>query len=164
MRKYSYLIVTLVLGLGALALLNLKPQDAADGSAKSPLVATEILAQPKSFTLKANGKATTIEKAGDGSWVVKDKFNLPVDVENRLRPLVIALQKAENLGVLTSNPKRLEKLGLADSSIRVTGENGKVFAADIGKPTRLRRSCRLITSTSTREDCSCARILNVFCK
>ncbi len=135
MRNKSLLIGTLVLGLGALALLNLKPQDAADSGPKSPLVATEILTQPKSLTLKANGKSTTVEKAADGNWVVKEKFNLPVDVENRLRPLVIALQKAENLGVLTSNPKRLEKLGLTDSSLSVTGENGKVFAAEIGKPT-----------------------------
>jgi len=135
MRNKTLLIGTLVLGLAALALLNLKPQDAADGAAKSPLVAADILAQPKSLTVKANGKSTTIEKSADGSWVVKDKFGLPVDVENRLRPLVLALQKAESLGVLTSNPKRLEKLGLADSSLSVTGENGKVFAAEIGKPT-----------------------------
>ena len=135
MRNKSLLIVTLVLGLGALALLNLKPQDTADSGPKSPLVATEILAQPKSLTIKANGKSTTVEKAADGTWVVKEKFNLPVDVENRLRPLVVTLQKAENLGMLTSNPKRLEKLGLSESSLSVTGENGKVFAAEIGKPT-----------------------------
>ena len=135
MRNQTLLIGTLVLGLAALALLNLKPQDAADGGAKSPLVAAEILAQPKSLTVKANGKSTTVEKAADGTWVVKEKFGLPVDVENRLRPLVVALQKAENLGLLTSNPKRLEKLGLADSSLSVTGENGKVFAAEIGKQT-----------------------------
>jgi histone H2B len=135
MRNKSLLIGTLVLGLGALALLNLKPQDTADSGPKSPLVATEILTQPKGLTIKANGKSTTVEKAADGTWVVKEKFNLPVDVENRLRPLVIALQKAENLGVLTSNPKRLEKLGLTDSSLSMTGENGKVFAAEIGKPT-----------------------------
>ena len=135
MRNKTLLIGTLVLGLAALALLNLKPQDAADGGAKSPLVAAEILAQPKSLTVKANGKSTTVEKAADGTWVVKEKFGLPVDVENRLRPLVVALQKAENLGLLTSNPKRLEKLGLADSSLSVTGENGKVFAAEIGKQT-----------------------------
>ena len=135
MRNKTLLLGTLALGLTALALLNLKPQDAADAGTKSPLVATEILAQPKSLTVKANGKSTTIEKAADGAWVVKEKFGLPVDVENRLRPLVQALQKAENLGVLTSNPKRLEKLGLADSALSVTGENGKVFAAEIGKAT-----------------------------
>lgn len=135
MRNKSLLLGTLALGLAALALLKLQPQDAPDGPAKRPLVAAEILAQPKSLTLKANGKTATIEKAADGNWIVKEKFGLPVDVENRLRPLVVALQKAEHLGLLTSNPKRLEKLGLADSALSVTGENGKVFAAEVGKPT-----------------------------
>ena len=135
MRNKTLLIGTLVLGLAALALLNFKPQDAATEAPKSPLVPASILADPKSVTVKANGRSTTVEKSADGSWAVKEKFGLPVDVENRLRPLVVALQKAENLGLLTSNPKRLEKLGLADSSVSVTGADGKVFAAEIGKAT-----------------------------
>ncbi len=135
MRNRTLLIGTLALGLAALALLNLKPQDGAGEAPKGPLVPAAILANPKSLTVKANGRSTTVERAADGAWTVKDKFGLPVDVENRLRPLVLALQKAENLGPLTSNPKRLEKLGLADGSISVTADDGKVFTAEVGKAT-----------------------------
>lgn len=135
MRNKTLLLGTLVLGLATLALLKFPSTDGPAVVKATPLVATEILQNPKSLTLKANGRSTTIEKDSAGTWVVKDKFGLPADVENRLRPLVVGLQKAENLGVLTSNPKRLEKLGLSESSLSITGENGQVFSAEVGKPT-----------------------------
>ena len=135
MRNQTLLLGTLGLGLVAFALLNLKPADGPTEAAKSPLVPAAILANPKSVTVKANGRSTTVELGADGAWTVKEKFNLPADVENRLRPLLLGFQKAENLGLLTSNPKRLEKLGLADASIVVTGADGKAFAAEVGKAT-----------------------------
>ena len=135
MRNTTLLLGTLGLGLVTLALLKFQATDAPNAAPAIPLVTAAILQNPKSLTLKANGRSTTIEKGPDGTWVVKDKFGLPADVENRLRPLVVGLQKAENLGVLTSNPKRLEKLGLTDSSLSITGDNGQVFSAEVGKPT-----------------------------
>ncbi len=135
MRNQTLLFGTLGLGLVTLVLLKFSGSDTPVAVPATPLVAAEILQSPKSLTLKANGRSTTIEKGPDGAWVVKDKFGLPADIENRLRPLIVGLQKAENLGLLTSNPKRLEKLGLTESSLSITGENGQVFNAEVGKAT-----------------------------
>jgi PDZ domain-containing secreted protein len=44
-----------------------------------------------------------------------------------------SLQKTKNFGILTTNPKRIEKLNLNDTLILITGENGKTFATEIGK-------------------------------
>jgi hypothetical protein len=134
MRHKTLLIATLVLGLAALALVRLnREQPAADGG-KQPLVATATLDQLKSFTVKAGNKSVTLEKSADG-WTVKEKLSLPADVENRLQPLIRGLQKANNLGQLTANPKRLERLGLTDSSVALTSADGKTTTIQFGKQT-----------------------------
>ena len=117
MRNKTLLISTVTLGLLALAALWLGHEEAKPVATKQPLVEAAVLSSLQSFVVKANGKTATITKGADGSWTVKEKFGLPVDTEVRLTPLVRALQKASNHGLLTANPKRLEKLGLADSSL-----------------------------------------------
>jgi hypothetical protein len=134
MRNKTLLISTVALGLLALAVLWLGHEEAKPVATKQPLVDAALLSSLQSFVVKANGKTATITKGADGSWTVKEKFGLPVDTEVRLTPLVRALQKASNHGLLTANPKRLEKLGLADSSLTLNAP-GKSLTIDFGKQT-----------------------------
>ena len=134
MRNKTLLIATLVLGLLALAALRLGREEAKPTTAKQPLVEAALLSSLQSFIVKANGKTVTVTKDADGSWTVKEKFGLPADSEARLTPLVRSLQKALTHGQLTANPKRLEKLGLADSSITLNAP-GKSVTIEFGKQT-----------------------------
>lgn len=134
MRNKNLLIATLVLGLIAFAAVRLTREAPKAEAEKQPLVAAALLDGATALTIKANNKSVTVEKSADG-WTVKEKLGLPADVENRLLPLVRGLQKASNFGQLTANPKRLEKLGLADSSLTLTGPDGKPTTIQFGKPT-----------------------------
>ncbi len=134
MRNKNLLIVTLVLGLIAFAAVRLTREAPKTEADKQPLVEAALLDGAKSLTIKANNKSVTVEKSADG-WTVKEKLSLPADVENRLLPLIRGLQKANNFGQLTANPKRLEKLGLTDSSLTLVGPDGKLTTIQFGKPT-----------------------------
>ncbi len=134
MRNKTLLVGTLVLGLVTLITLNIKNTSGDAKTTTQPLIDKDILNRPSRLVIKSGGKTSTIEYL-NGDWVIKERFDVPVDVENRLLPLIASLQKTENFGLLTSNPKRIEKLNLSDALILITGENGKTFAAEIGKPT-----------------------------
>ena len=134
MRNKNLLIGTLVLGLIAFAAVRLTREAPKVDAGKQPLVAAALLDGVKSITVKANNKSVTVEKSAD-VWTVKEKLGLPADVENRLMPLIRGLQKANNFGQLTANPKRLEKLGLADSSLTLVGADGKPTTIQFGKQT-----------------------------
>jgi hypothetical protein len=134
MRNKTLLLSTLILGLVTLVVLNVKKTSDEAKPTTQPLIDKAILNHPARLVLKSGGKTSTIEHLS-GDWVIKERFGLPVDTENRLLPLITALQKTENYGLLTSNPKRIEKLNLTDAVILITGENGKTFAAEIGKIT-----------------------------
>jgi len=135
MRLRTLLISTLGLGLIALVALNIKSRQENVSLSKTPLVPSEILNAPLRFTVKARDKVATIEKSAAGEWEVKERYNLPADLESRLGPLVQSLQNAENLGVLTQNPKRIEKLELSNATLTVDGQNGKSITLNIGKET-----------------------------
>lgn len=135
MRLRTLLISTLSLGLIALVTLNINSKKEAVANTKTVLIQSEILNTAQRFILKAQEKTTTIEKSADGEWVVKEKFNLPADLESRLSPLVQSLQRAENLGVLTANPKRLEKLELSNASLTIESLGRKSISLNIGKET-----------------------------
>ena len=134
MRNKNLLIGTLVLGLIAFAAVRLTREAPKAEAGKQPLVAAALLEGAKSLTIKASNKSVTVEKSADG-WTVKEKLSLPADVENRLLPLIRGLQKANNFGQLTANPKRLEKLGLADSSLTLVGPDGQSTTIQFGKQT-----------------------------
>ena len=134
MRNKNLLITTLVLGLIAFAAVRLTRDTPKAAAEKKPLVEAALLDGAKSLTIKTNNKSVTIEKSADG-WTVKEKLSLPADVENRLLPLIRDLQKANNFGQLTANPKRLEKLGLADSALTLVGPDGQPTTIHFGKPT-----------------------------
>ena len=136
MRPTKLLLLALALGAAALVSLQLRRTDDATAETKTALVPTAVLdgARALTITLKPTGKAVTVEKGADGVWTVKEKHGLPADLENRLIPLFRALQKAENFGVLTANPKRIEKLNL-DSALRLTAADGKVTELTFGKTT-----------------------------
>jgi hypothetical protein len=136
MRPTKLLLLALALGVAALVTLQLRrPEtDAADTKVALLPAATLDGARALTITLKPTGKSTTLEKGADGAWTVKEKQGLPADLENRLLPLFRALQKAENFGVLTANPKRIEKLGL-DSTLRLTAADGKAVEITFGKAT-----------------------------
>ena len=135
MRTKNLLIATLVLGLAALAVLRLGRPEAPAAPAKSPLVDAALLTAAVKVEVRANGKSATIEKGAGDVWTVKEKLGLPADVENRLAPLLRSLQKAENLGVLTSNAKRLERLGLGETVVTLTAADGRSWSAEIGRTT-----------------------------
>jgi hypothetical protein len=134
MRTKTLLLASLVLGLLAFATLRLTREAPPAADAKKPLVEAALLDGAKTLTIKANGKTVTIERTAAG-WTVKDKLGLPADVENRLQPLIRGLQKANHLGLLTANPKRLEKLGLADSAVTIAADGGKSATIQFGKQT-----------------------------
>jgi len=136
MRPTKLLLLALILGAAAVLALRLRPAAEAPAETKTALLPAALLdgARAVTLTLKPTGKTTTLEKGADGVWTVKEKHGLPADVENRLAPLFRSLQKAENFGVLTSNPKRIEKLAL-DSGLRLTGPDGKVTELTFGKTT-----------------------------
>jgi len=136
MRPTKLLLLALALGAAALLALRLRPAADAPAETKTALLPAAMLdgARAVTVTLKPTGKTTTLEKGADGVWTVKEKHGLPADVENRLAPLFRSLQKAENFGVLTTNPKRIEKLAL-DSALRLTGADGKVTEVTFGKTT-----------------------------
>jgi hypothetical protein len=134
MRNKTLLVGTLVLGLITLVVLNFNKSSDEVKPVTKPLIDNEILNRPARLVIKSGGKTSTIEQL-NGDWVIKERFDLPVDVENRLLPLISSLQKTQNFGLLTSNPKRLARLNLSDTIISITGENGKTFAAEMGKIT-----------------------------
>jgi len=135
MRLRTLLISTLGLGIVALVALNLKSKQENADVTKAALIPAEILGTAQRFTIKARDKASTIEKSASGAWEVKEKFSLPADLESRLAPLVQSLQRANNLGVLTQNPKRLEKLELSNATLTIEGQNNKSITLNIGKET-----------------------------
>ena len=134
MRNKTLLVGTLVLGLITLVVLNFNKSSDEVKPVTKPLIDNEILNRPARLVIKSGGKKSTIEQL-NGLWVVKERFDLPADIENRLLPFISSLQKTQNFGLLTSNPKRLARLNLSDTIISITGENGKTFAAEMGKIT-----------------------------
>lgn len=135
MRIKNLLLFTLALGLIALAVILGQREKPAAGDAPQPLVAASVLETLTTLTVKAGNKTSTIRKGSDGNWVVQEKFGLPADLENRLTPLLRALQKANNHGLLTSNPQRLERLNLTDSSVQLTPTQGPAVLIEFGKST-----------------------------
>lgn len=149
MRHPKLLVATLVLGLLALAAVRFTREAPATDAGKTPLVAPAVFDGLRTLKVTANQKSVTIEKTATG-WAVQEKLGLPADLENRLLPLVRALQKAQNFGQLTANPKRLEKLGLADSAVELTTADGQSTRIEFGKQTEdgLGASARLAGQTN----------------
>jgi hypothetical protein len=144
MRNKTLLIATLVLGLLAFAVLRLTRETADVAAAQPPLVDPAVFGALKSLTVKTGPRSVTVAKSGE-TWAVQERFGLPADVENRLLPLIRGLQKARQHGQLTANPKRLEKLGLTESSVTLVTTDGRTVAIEFGKPTEdgLGNSARL---------------------
>ena len=134
MRNKTLLIATLLMGVGALVTVRLTREAPTDAPVRKPLVAAAVLDAARTVTIKANNKSVTLVK-GEAGWTVKEKLNLPADLENRLLPLMRGLQKAGDFGLLTANPKRLEKLGLTDSVVTLTTADGKATTIAFGKQT-----------------------------
>ena len=144
MRNKTLLIATLVLGLVAFAVVRLSRETAEAAPAATPLVDTAVFGSLKSLTIKSGPRTVTVMKSGE-AWTVSERFGLPADVENRLLPLIRGLQKARQHGQLTANPKRLEKLGLTESSVTLATTDGRSVVVEFGKPTEdgLGNSARL---------------------
>lgn len=144
MRNKTLLIATLVLGLVAFAVVRLSRETAEAAPAATPLVDPAVFGSLKSLTIKSGPRTVTVVKNGE-TWTVSERFGLPADVENRLLPLIRGLQKARQHGQLTANPKRLEKLGLTESSVTLATTDGRSVVVEFGKPTEdgLGNSARL---------------------
>jgi hypothetical protein len=134
MRHKTLLIATLLLGVGALVTVRLTRETPPETPGRRPLVEAAALDSLRTVAIKANNKSVTLEKTAAG-WTVKEKLGLPADLENRFLPLVRGLQKAGDFGLLTANAKRLEKLGLTDSVVTLTGADGKTTTLGFGKQT-----------------------------
>jgi hypothetical protein len=134
MRNKTLLIATLVLGLLAFAVIRLTRETVDAAPAQPPLVDPAVFGALKSLTVKSGPRSVTVVKSGE-SWTVQERFGLPADVENRLLPLIRGLQKARQHGQLTANPKRLEKLGLTESSVTLVTTDGRTAAIEFGKQT-----------------------------
>jgi len=134
MRNKTLLFAALVLGLLAFAALRLTRETADAAPAQTPLVDPAVLGGLKSVTIKSGPRSVTVVKTGE-AWTVAERFGLPADVENRLLPLIRGLQKARQHGQLTANPKRLEKLGLTESSVTLATNDGRSVAIEFGKQT-----------------------------
>ena len=134
MRNRTLLLSTLALGASALALILLEPSDKPPAPAETPLVPAGLLADLRSVEVTSGGRTARIERTEAG-WVVPFKFGLPADTDNRLRPLLQSLRQAKSLGTLTADPRRLERLGLADNSVTLTGPDGKPWKLELGRMT-----------------------------
>jgi hypothetical protein len=134
MRNKTLLIATLVLGLVAFAVVRLTRESADAAPAQPPLVDPAVFGALKSLTVKAGPRSVTVVKNGE-TWAVQERFGLPADVENRLLPLIRGLQKARQHGQLTANPKRIEKLGLTESSVTLVTTDGRSVGIEFGKQT-----------------------------
>jgi hypothetical protein len=134
MRNKTLLIAVLALGLVALTVLRLTRETAEPAPAQTPLVDPAVFGALKSVTVKSGPRSVTVVKTGE-AWTVSERFGLSADVENRLLPLIRGLQKARHYGQLTANPKRLEKLGLSDSSVTLATTDGRSVAIEFGKQT-----------------------------
>jgi len=134
MRHRTLLLTTLGLGAVALALLWLEPPAETAAPEEKPLVPAALLADLRAVEVTAGGKTARLERSAEG-WVVPARFGLRVDAENRLRPLLQALRGARTLGTLTSDPRRIERLGLAENAIRLEGADGKSWKLELGRMT-----------------------------
>ncbi len=134
MRNRTLLLTTLALGAAALALVLLEPSGKAPAPAETPLVPAALLSDLRSVEVTSGGRTARIERT-DAGWVVPSRFGLPADTDNRLRPLLQSLRQAKSLGTLTADPRRLERLGLADSSVTLTGADGKPWKLELGRMT-----------------------------
>ena len=144
MRNKTLLIATLVLGLVAFAVVRLTRETAETAAAQPPLVDPAVFGALKSLTVKSGPRSVTVVKTGE-TWTVSERFGLPADVENRLLPLIRGLQKARQHGQLTANPKRLEKLGLTESSVTLATT---AWATPPASPVRPSRSAPTSARTS----------------
>lgn len=134
MRNRTLLLSTLALGLVALALVLTDRTAPAPAAATRPLVPAELLADLRAIEVTTGGKTARAERTEQG-WVVPARFKLPVDGENRLRPLLQSLRNAKVLGPLTADPRRLSRLGLEGNAIRLEAADGKVWTAEFGRTT-----------------------------
>ena len=134
MRNRTLLLSTLALGAAALALVLLDSPDAPAAPQETPLVPAGLLADLRSVEVTSGGRTARVERT-DAGWVVPGRFGLPADADNRLRPLLQSLRQAKSLGTLTADPRRLERLGLADNSVVLTGADGKAWKLELGRMT-----------------------------
>ncbi len=134
MRNRTLLFSTLTLGLIALALVLTDRKESSEAPSAQPLVPAELLADLRAIEVTAGGKSARAERSEQG-WIVPARFNLSVDSENRLRPLLQALRNAKVLRTLTADPRRLERLGLEGNTIKLEGADGKVWKAEFGRTT-----------------------------
>lgn len=134
MRNRTLLLSTLALGLIALALAFTGRESAPPTPAARALVPAELLADLRAIEVSSGGKTARAERTERG-WVVPARFGLPVDADNRLRPLLQSLRNAKALGTLTSDPRRLARLGLEGNTVRLEGADGKVWSAEFGRTT-----------------------------
>lgn len=134
MRHRTLLLTTLALGAVALALLWLEPAAEPAAPEAQPLVPAALLADLRAIEIATGGKTTRLERSPEG-WVVPARFGLRADAENRLRPLLQSLRNAKSLGILTSDPRRIERLGLEGQWIRLEGADGKSLRVELGRMT-----------------------------
>lgn len=134
MRNRTLLLSTLALGAAALALVLLEPSDRPAAPAETPLVPAGLLADLRAVEVTSGGRTARLERT-DAGWIVPTKFGLPADADNRLRPLLQSLRSAKSLGTLTADPRRLERLGLADNSVTLTGADGQPWKLELGRMT-----------------------------
>lgn len=134
MRHRTLLLTTLALGVAALALLWLEPAAEPAAPEAQPLVPAALLADLKAIEIATGGKTARLERSAEG-WVVPARFGLRADAENRLRPLLQSLRAAKSLGILTSDPRRLERLGLEGQWVRLEGADGKSWKLELGRMT-----------------------------
>lgn len=134
MRNRTLLLSTLALGAVALLFLFTDQSATSDTApAETALVPATLLADLRSLEITTLGQNVKLERTDQG-WVVPARFNLPVDTEQRLRPLLRSLRAAKTLGVLTADPRRMERLDLNNSLI-LTGADGKPWKIAVGKMT-----------------------------
>lgn len=134
MRNRTLLLSTLTLGLVALALVLTDRKASPEAPSAQPLVPATLLADLRAIEVTTGGKSARAERTEQG-WVVPARFHLPVDSENRLRPLLQSLRNAKVLGPLTADPRRLARLGLEGNTIQLEGADGKVWKAEFGRTT-----------------------------
>lgn len=134
MRNRTLLLGTLALGIiAAVFVFTDKPAGDKISQVETALVPADLLADLRTVEITTLGQNVKLERTDKG-WVVPARFNLPVDTEQRLRPLLRSLRSAKTLGVLTADPRRMERLDLTNT-LTLTGADGKPWKMVVGKMT-----------------------------
>jgi len=138
MKVKSLLLTVIVLAALAAALVWLRSNRGADNSAQDPrvgkpVVDTQSLQELAALTLSSGTQTVHLDKDDKGVWRVRESDAQPADF-SRLARLATQLTEARVIRMVTESDQRMERLGLGQSRLSLTGIGSQsILDLNIGK-------------------------------